>query len=92
MKTKHNDSGPEIINAGKTPVRKPAEDIVAGAGNQDQLDRRIENAARKPIKTRKSARHLVLAVSQKMAGLKNKFRLIPTPGSLDKLTISLNKT
>jgi len=53
MKTKHNDSGPEIINAGKTPVRKPAEDIVTGAGNQDQLDRLKENAARKPVKNKK---------------------------------------
>lgn len=53
MKTEYNYSGPEIINAGKTSVRKPTEDIVTGAGNQDQLEGLKENAARKSLKNKK---------------------------------------
>ncbi|WP_293789328.1 hypothetical protein [uncultured Pedobacter sp.] len=50
MKKKRTDNGPEIVNAGKTPVRKPAENIISGAGNQDQLEGLEENAARHPEK------------------------------------------
>ncbi|MEH3114210.1 hypothetical protein [Pedobacter terrae] len=53
MEKKHSNNGPEIVNAGKTPVRKPAENIISGAGNQDQLDGLKKNAARQPVEHNK---------------------------------------
>lgn len=53
MEKRHTDNGPEIVNAGKTPVRKPAENMLSGAGNQDQLNGLNENASRQPEKDNK---------------------------------------